>query len=57
MGRSIPDEPLIAVLSGGIGEEREVSLATGRAVTAALEKTHEVELLELNEAEAPAGLN
>lgn len=57
MERSIQNEPVIAVLSGGIGEEREVSLATGRAVAAALERTHSVELLELNEAMAPDDLD
>ena len=48
---------MIAVLSGGIGEEREVSLATGRAVAAALERTHSVHLVELNEATAPKDLD
>ena len=57
MGGNIQDEPLITVLSGGIGEEREVSLATGRAVAAALERTHAVDLLEINEADAPQGLD
>ena len=48
---------MIAVLSGGVGEEREVSLATGRAVAATLERNHSVELLELNEAAAPVALD
>ena len=57
MERSIQNEPVIAVLSGGVGEERDVSLATGRAVAAALERTHTVELLELDEAMAPEDLD
>jgi len=57
MGRSTQEEPVIAVLSGGVGEERDVSLATGRAVAAALEGHHRVELLELNEAAAPVALD
>ena len=57
MGGSIEDEPLIAVLSGGIGGEREVSLETGCAVAKALKKTHVVELHELEEASAPPFLD
>ncbi|MFP6854462.1 MAG: D-alanine--D-alanine ligase [Opitutales bacterium] len=57
MERNIQNEPVIAVLSGGVGEEREVSLATGRAVAATLERTHRVELLEINEATAPENLD
>ena len=57
MGGNIQKEPLITVLSGGVGEEREVSLATGRAVAAALERTHAVDLLELKEAVAPQVLD
>jgi D-alanine-D-alanine ligase len=57
VGGSIEDEPLIAVLSGGIGREREVSLNSGCAVAEALGKTHEVKLHELEEASAPSFLD
>ena len=57
MGGSTRIEPVIAVLSGGVGEEREVSLATGKAVAAALGNLHDVDLLELNEASPPETLD
>ena len=57
MGGSTRNEPVIAVLSGGVGEEREVSLATGKAVASALERVHSVELLELTEATPPEMLD
>lgn len=46
----------ILVLHGGTSEEREVSLASGRAVASALEATHRVELIRLDEAALPDGI-
>jgi D-alanine-D-alanine ligase len=49
--------PTIAVLSGGISPEREVSLVTGKAVADSLEKIFPVERFVLDENELPRGLN
>jgi len=46
----------ILVLSGGTSEEREVSLASGQAFAAALEKKHSVELLSIEEESLPEGI-
>ena len=47
------DLPPVVVLHGGISSERDVSLASGRAIAAALGKQYEVKLIELNEAAIP----
>ena len=47
----------IAVLSGGISRERDVSLESGQAVTAALKENYSVDLLELNEMALPPNLD
>ncbi|HKK18749.1 MAG TPA: D-alanine--D-alanine ligase, partial [Opitutales bacterium] len=50
-------EPVkILVLHGGTSEEREVSLASGRAVAAALGGKHRVELVRLDEEALPEGI-
>lgn len=46
----------IIVLCGGISEEREISIASGRALAAALEKNYSVELLMINEDRLPEGI-
>lgn len=43
------DSPQISILLGGISSEREVSMESGLAVFAALEKSHKVRLVYLNE--------
>lgn len=47
----------IAVLFGGVGPEREVSLKTGRAVLEALSSDFQVRGVELREAALPKGLD
>ena len=47
----------IAVLAGGISKERNVSLESGQAVTAALKKNYSVDLIELNEMALPKNLD
>lgn len=46
----------ILVLHGGTSEEREVSLASGRALASALEVTHRTDLICLDEAALPEGI-
>ena len=48
--------PAITVLSGGVGEEREVSLATGRALAGALRKRYQVVLVDLEQTVLPADM-
>ncbi len=50
-------EPRIAVLCGGTSAEREVSLASGRAVAEALRQNFKVDLLEIDCDALPEGLN
>ena len=47
----------ITVLSGGVGPERDVSLASGAAVTEALRENYAVDLLDIDQAEVPSFLN
>tara|TARA_B100001248_G_scaffold262737_1_gene262056 strand:+ start:61618 stop:62568 length:951 start_codon:yes stop_codon:yes gene_type:complete len=47
----------IAVLCGGVSNEREVSLISGRSVAEELQKHYPVELIDLTEAEVPATLD
>lgn len=49
--------PIIAVLSGGISPEREVSLVSGAAVADSLEKHFSVERFVLNKNALPVGLD
>ena len=51
------DFPRVTVLSGGIGSEREVSLASGQALADALDGNFSVDLVDLREAVVPAELN
>ncbi|MBK1876577.1 D-alanine--D-alanine ligase family protein [Pelagicoccus mobilis] len=51
-------EPKIAVLLGGVSEEREVSLGSGKAAAAALAKAFEVDVFDVQSySELPDGLN
>lgn len=50
-------DPEIVVLHGGPSAEREVSLASGRAVATALEARHRVRLIDLRDASLPGGLD
>lgn len=50
-------DPLITVLSGGEGVEREISLLTGREVSNVLSKTHSVRLVELSEDIVPENID
>lgn len=52
----MPDPIKILVLSGGTSEEREVSLASGQAFAAALEKKHHAKLLIIEEESLPEGI-
>ncbi|MDG1139029.1 MAG: D-alanine--D-alanine ligase [Opitutales bacterium] len=47
----------ITVLSGGVGPERDVSLASGSAVSDALRKNFSVDLVDIDEAKVPAFLD
>lgn len=51
------DLPKIAVLSGGFGAERDVSLASGQALADALEQDFLVDLIDLREAALPSELD
>lgn len=50
-------EPVITVLFGGVGPEREISLVSGRSLLTALEGQFPLRGVELTTAELPAGLN
>lgn len=50
-------EPTLVVLSGGVSAEREVSLASGRAVYQALPRDYPARLCEFNQAALPEGLS
>ena len=47
----------ITVLSGGVGPERDVSLASGSAVTDALRRNYSVDLVDIDEAIVPSFLD
>ena len=49
--------PTITVLSGGMGEEREVSLSTGRAISVALRDRFSVSLVDLAQTVLPPDLD
>ena len=51
------DHPRIAVLSGGIGPERDVSLNSGHALADALESFYPVDLIDVRERELPRELD
>jgi D-alanine-D-alanine ligase len=51
------DSPKVAVLSGGFGAERDVSLASGHALADALEQDFLVDLIDLREAALPSELD
>ena len=50
-------EPSITVFAGGIGPERDVSLATGAALTESLVKSFQTSMIDLTEEALPAGLD
>jgi D-alanine-D-alanine ligase len=50
-------EASITVFAGGIGPEREISLATGKALTESLGKRFEARMLDLTEPELPDGID
>lgn len=51
-------EPKIAIMLGGVSAEREVSLGSGKAAAAALEKQFEVEVFDVNSySQLPSGLD
>ncbi len=50
-------EPVITVLSGGVGAEREVSLSTGMALSAVLRDSYGVSLVDLEQTYLPPDLN
>jgi D-alanine-D-alanine ligase len=50
-------EPSITVFAGGIGPERDVSLATGAALTESLAKSFQTSMIDLTEEALPAGLD
>jgi len=49
--------PKVTILHGGIGPERDVSLASGKALAEALQLHYPVDLLDLNKAELPPELD
>lgn len=51
------NEPIIAVLAGGISAEREVSLGSGRACAAALARSHPTRWFDITADALPAGLD
>ncbi|HCR28701.1 MAG TPA: D-alanine--D-alanine ligase, partial [Opitutae bacterium] len=50
-------KPAVAVVSGGISGEREVSLGSGQAVYSGLKDDFGAEMFELREASLPDGLD
>ena len=50
-------EANITVFAGGIGPEREISLATGKALTESLGKSFEARMLDLTEQRLPDGID
>ncbi|HAE12266.1 MAG TPA: D-alanine--D-alanine ligase [Opitutae bacterium] len=46
----------ISVLTGGIGPEREISLATGRALTESLARRFQAKMIDLTEPSLPEGI-
>ncbi|MDC0157371.1 D-alanine--D-alanine ligase [Verrucomicrobia bacterium] len=50
-------DPSITVFAGGIGPEREISLSTGRALTEALRKSFEAQMIDVTEPVLPDGLD
>lgn len=55
--REMMNEPTIAILSGGISGEREVSQRSAAAVAEALGRLHAVELIDVTGPELPAGID
>jgi len=51
------NEPVVAVVCGGVSAEREVSLGSGRAVAEAFRSLFAVERFELNDASVPPQLD
>lgn len=51
------DVPQIIVLSGGVSEEREVSLQSGQNAASTLKKHFSVELIEINQAALPQSIS
>ena len=51
------NSPIIVVLSGGTGPEREISLISGKALTKALSESYEVRHIELTENLLPSNIN
>ena len=49
--------PTITVLSGGVGEERDVSLSTGRAIAVALRDRFPISLVDLGQTVLPPDLD
>lgn len=49
--------PVITVLSGGVGAEREVSLSTGMALSTVLKESYGVSLVDLSQADLPPDLH
>ena len=54
---TISSNPRIAVLSGGVGAEREVSLQSGQSLADALESVGQVDLIDLVETKLPSELD
>ena len=52
----VSDKESIVVLHGGVGPEREVSLSSGQAISEALKKQFEVELLRVDSEELPKSI-
>ena len=50
-------EPNIVILSGGTGPERNVSLASGKALAASLSTTYKTKLVDINKNALPSELN
>lgn len=51
------NSPIIAVLSGGVSAERDVSLGSGQAVASALARSFPTRLFDVTAAALPAGLD
>ena len=51
------NQPEIVILAGGIGPERDVSLATGEALTQSLSKSFETNTIDLTARSLPSGLD
>ena len=50
------NNPIITILTGGVGAEREISIATSKALAASLGKDFDVDLIDIKKEELPPNI-